>query len=227
MDVRILVADDDEYIRNLLAEFMEKAGYQTDLAESVNSALSFIQRNDYDIILMDKNMPDAEGNLEGGMSLLKYAKEHMPSTEAIMITGHATTETAIQAMKLGAFDYIMKPFALSELEEKIKRVLEYRGFVNSGDTIKMYRTFHNQLLKVLENRDDLPEDQLRQMLRVLGARIDNVFGMRKYYETIIQSQSEALEKIDGYIELLKGAFPKQSRYNTVVEKIWEESKKRI
>jgi hypothetical protein len=91
----------------------------------------------------------------------------------------------------------------------------------------MYRTFHNQLLKVLENRDDLPEDQLRQMLRVLGARIDNVFGTRKYYETIIHSQSEALEKIAGYIELLKDAFPKQSRYKTVVEKIWEESKKRI
>ncbi|MDY6839201.1 MAG: response regulator [Thermodesulfobacteriota bacterium] len=227
MGVRILVADDDEHIRNLLAEFMRKNGYQHDMAESVNSALSFIQNNDYDMILTDKNMPDMEGNPEGGMTLLKYAKEHMPSTEIIMITGHATMETAIEAIKLGAFDFIMKPFSLNDLEEKIKRVLEYRGFVNSGDTIQMYRTFHNQLLKVLENRDDLPEDQLRQMLRVLGARIDNVFGTRKYYETIIHSQSEALEKIAGYIELLKDAFPKQSRYKTVVEKIWEESKKRI
>jgi len=227
METRILIVDDDVHIRSLLASFMDKQGYQADLAENVNSAVGFMKKKEYDIVLTDKNMPDAEGNLEGGMTVLRYAKDHAPATEVIMITGYATIETAVEAMKLGAFDYIMKPISLRELEEKIERVLEYRRFVNSEDTIKIYRTLHNQLLKVLENREDLPEDRLRQIIKTLGARIDNVFGMQKDYETIIQSQADALEKIEGYTEGLEEAIPKESPYHALIDKIREESKKRI
>jgi len=227
METKILIVDDDVHIRSLLANFMEKKGYRADLAENVNSALEFMEKNEYDIILTDKNMPDQEGNLEGGMTVLRYAKDHAPATEVIMITGYATIETAVEAMRLGAFDYVMKPISLNELEEKIERVLEYRRFVNSEDTIKTYRTLHNQLLKVLENREDLPEDRLRQIIKTLGARIDNVFGMQKDYETIIQSQADALERIEGYIEGLEETIPKDSPYYALIDKIRGECKKRI
>ncbi|MDY6951181.1 MAG: response regulator [Thermodesulfobacteriota bacterium] len=227
METRILIADDDVHIRSLLANFMDKRGYEADLAENVHGALEFMENKEYDIVLTDKNMPDAEGNLEGGMTVLRYAKNHAPATEVIMITGYATIETAVEAMKLGAFDYIMKPISLRELDEKIERVLEYRQFVNSEDTMKAYRTLHNQLLTVLENREDLPEDRLREIIRTLGARIDNVFGMQKDYETIIQSQADALERIEGYIEGLEEAVSKDSPYYALIEKIREESKKRI
>jgi len=186
-----------------------------------------MQKTEYDIILTDKNMPDSEGNMEGGMTLLKHAKEHMPSTEVIMITGYATVETAVEAMKFGAFDYIMKPIPLEELKEKIDRILEYRRFVNSENTLQIYRTLHSQVLSLLKDSDDLPEDHIQRMLKTLGSRIDHVFGMQKEYETIIQTQAEALEKIEGYAEHLKDAVPRESPYYEVIEKIFEESKKRI
>ena len=84
MDVRILVADDEESILDLLSRFMDKLGFHADLARDVASAFELMQKNDYDIILTDKNMPDIDGRMEGGMTLVKYAKEHMPAAEVIM-----------------------------------------------------------------------------------------------------------------------------------------------
>ena len=144
-----------------------------------------------------------------------------------MITGYATIDSAVEAMRLGAFDYIMKPIPLEELKAKIDRVLEYKRFVDSESTLQLYRTLHAQVIALLSARNELPEDELRRRLRSLGAKIDHVFGLQKEYETIVQTQSEALERIEGYIEYLKEAIEPGSPYFAVVEKIREESKKRI
>lgn len=227
MDVRILVADDEESILDLLSRFLEKIGYQADIAKDVASAIRLMQTHRYDVILTDKNMPDLDGRMEGGMTLVKYAKEHMPSAEVIMITGYATIETAVEAMRMGAFDYIMKPIPLNELKTKIERILDYRRFINSGDTLQIYRALHNQALTLIENRDDLPEEQLGKMLRTLGGKIDHLFGLQKEYETIIQTQAEALERIETVAQHLKEAMPADSPYVAALEQIEEESRKRI
>jgi DNA-binding NtrC family response regulator len=227
MKVKMLIADDDEQILSLLAEFAETCGYQADLAKNVTAALALLQKNKYDIILTDKNMPDDEGRIEAGMMLLEYATKNMPSAIAIMITGYATVETAVDAMKTGAFDYIMKPIAFDELKEKIDRALEYRRFINSEETLQTYRYLHHQVIKLIGESSSIPEGDLQQKLRGVGAKIDHVFGLQKEYETIIQSQADALEKIDGYIEHLKDAIAPDSPYFEVVERISEESKKRI
>lgn len=227
MDVRILVADDEESILDLLSRFIEKIGYKADIARDVSSAIGLMQSHRYDVILTDKNMPDVDGRMEGGMTLVKYVKEHMPAAEVIMITGYATIETAVEAMRMGAFDYIMKPIPLNELKTKIERILDYRKFINSGDTLQIYRALHNQALTLLENRDDLPDEQLSQMLRTLGGKIDHLFGLQKEYETIIQTQAEALERIETVAQHLKDALPSDSPYISAVEQIEEESRKRI
>ncbi|MGD8251808.1 MAG: response regulator [Desulfobacterales bacterium] len=227
MDVRILIADDEESILDLLARFMEKLGYHADLVTNVGSALELMQQNEYDIILTDKNMPDVDGSMEGGMTLVRFAKENMPSAEVIMITGYATVETAVEAMKLGAFDYIMKPIPLNELKEKIERILEYKKFINSGYTLGIYRTLYNQVLTHLENREDLPEDKVQQILKTLGAKIDQVFGLQKEYETIIQAQADALEKIEEILGFLEEAIPEDSPYRELLDRIRVEARKRI
>ena len=227
MKARILVADDEENILDTLSDFMEGIGYHVDLAGSVEGALTLMQTNEYDILLTDKNMPGFGDKKEGGMSLLKHVKEHNPLTEVIMITGYATVESAVEAMKLGAFDYVMKPIPLDELKDKIDRVLEYKRFLNSENTLQMYKALHNQLLDLLVNRDDIPEDKLQGILRTLGTKIDHLFGMQKGYEGIIETQSEALEKIEGYADHLKAAIPGESPYYVLIERILEESKRRI
>lgn len=227
MDVNILVVDDEKDILDLIFEFLKRTGYAIDLAEDVNNAIECMQRQTYDIIITDKNMPGPEDDIEGGMTLLRYAKEHAPHTEVIMMTGYATVETAIEAMKLGAFDYIMKPIPLVELKEKIDRILDYRRFINSENTLKVYRTLHNEVLSLIENRENLPENQLQDLLKKVGSRIDNLFGMQRRYEDIIQTQAEALESIENDINLLAQAIPTDSPYYELIEKIQLETKKRI
>ncbi|MFC1885958.1 response regulator [Thermodesulfobacteriota bacterium] len=227
MNIKILVADDDKHIGDLLVTFLTNFGYLVDLANNVRSAMTLLKKNTYDIILTDKNMPDDQGNTESGMTLLKYAKENAPSSEVIMITGYATVETAVEAMKAGAFDYIMKPVRLDDLKEKIDRILEYKQFVNSENTLQIYRTLYSQVLSLLKDKHDLSEDQIQRMLKTLGSRIDHVFGMQKEYETIIQAQAEAMEKIEVFAKHLLDALQEESPYYPLVEKIVKESKKRI
>ncbi len=227
MKARILVVDDDPQIRDLLATFLERNGYEIETADCTTSAIASLQVNEYDIVLTDKNMPDGSGDAEAGMLLLKYVKEHAPSSEVIMITGFATIETAIEAMKMGAFDYIMKPVPLDELRRKIERILDYKKFINSENNLQIYRTLHNQILDQLKNSSNLPEDHVQHFLKIIGGRIDSVFGMQKEYEKIIQVQAETLEKIHGYAELLDGVIPEGNPYCEIVEKIRVEAAKHV
>lgn len=225
--VNILVVDDERDILQIIGQFMKRSGFQADLAETVDRAMELMEENAYDIMLTDKNMPDADGRMEGGMTLLRHARADHPDMEVIMITGHATVDTAVEAMKLGAFDYLMKPISLMDLKEKIDRLLDYRRFVNSEDTLNIYRLLHQQILQTLENRDDLPEEKLDQMLRTLGGRIDQVFGLQRHYEVIIQNQADALERIETYATHLQEALPEGSPYGELAEKILQESHKRV
>ncbi len=228
MTVNILIADDEQNILDTLSDFLENLQYRVDVAENVEKALALLQTNEYGILLTDKNMPGTgEVKEEGGMELLKYVKEYSPSTEVIMITGYATVESAVEAMKLGAFDYVMKPVPLHELQKKIDRIIEYKCFLSSQNTLQMYKALHNQALDILVNREDIPEEKLQQILRTLGARIDHLFGMQKGYEEIIESQANALEQIETYAGHLKEAISSESPYYILVDKILDVSKKRL
>jgi DNA-binding response OmpR family regulator len=227
MKASILVVDDDPQIRNFLTTFLKREGYDIEAAESARSAIDMLKADEYDVVITDKNMTDNSGDTEAGMLVLKYVKEHIPSAEVIMITGFATIETAIEAMKMGAFDYIMKPVPMDELCDKIERILEYKKFINSENNLQIYRTLYNQILDQLKNSSNLPEDQVQHILKIVGGRIDSVFGLQKEYETIIQLQAESLEKIHGYVEFLEGAIPEDNPYNEIVDKIREEAAKHI
>lgn len=116
---RILVVDDEEPIRSLLTDVLELEGYRLDTAASVSEALAKIGREVYDLVLTDLKIgPDS------GMDLVTQVRSASTETEVMMMTAYATVETAVQAMKLGACDYITKPFQLEELTHRIRNVLE-------------------------------------------------------------------------------------------------------
>ena len=227
MKARILVVDDDPQIRDLLTTFLERDGYEIDTADSARSAVTAMESSTFDVVLTDKNMPDGSEDIEAGMLVLQHVQEHAPATEVIMITGFATIETAIEAMKMGAFDYIMKPVPMDELRRKIERILEYKEFINSENNLQIYRTLHNQLLDQLKNNADLPEDQVQHLLKIIGGRIDSVFGMQKEYETIIRMQAQSLKKINDYVEFLEGVIPEDNPYSEIVDKIRAEAAKHV
>jgi response regulator RpfG family c-di-GMP phosphodiesterase len=117
---RILVVDDEESIREMLAEFLEMEGYRVDTAPDGAAALDLLGGGgNFDLVLTDLKMPRM-----GGISLLDRMREQAPSTMAVIMTGFGTVETAIGAMKRGAHDYILKPFKLDEVLHVVARAIE-------------------------------------------------------------------------------------------------------
>jgi response regulator RpfG family c-di-GMP phosphodiesterase len=116
---RILVVDDEQVIREILADFLSMEGFWVRTAEDGSAALVELSRNQYDLVLSDLKMPNM-----GGLELLKAISEHTPNVITIIMTGFGTVETAIDAMKKGAYDYILKPFKVEEVVHTIRRGLE-------------------------------------------------------------------------------------------------------
>jgi len=116
---RVLVVDDEETIREMLAEFLEMEGFFVDTAEDGMAALTVLEGRHFDLVLTDLKMPRM-----GGISLLEQMGKHAPSTMAVIMTGFGTVETAIDAMKRGAYDYILKPFKLDEVMHVVERAIE-------------------------------------------------------------------------------------------------------
>jgi two-component system response regulator PilR (NtrC family) len=118
-EARILVADNELSMRELLAITLKKEGYEVNTADGGGAAIDALRREPFDLVIADVRMPTVDG-----IQVLKAAKDLAPETVVIMITAFSSTETAVEAMKLGAYDYITKPFKLDEIKLIIKNALE-------------------------------------------------------------------------------------------------------
>ncbi|MCK6531406.1 MAG: response regulator [Polyangiaceae bacterium] len=118
---RVLVVDDEKFIRDILADFLGMEGYVVRTAEDGSAAVTELSRASYDIVISDLKMPRM-----GGLELLKELSHAHPDTIAVIMTGFGTVETAIDAMKRGAYDYILKPFKVEEIIHIVQRGLEKR-----------------------------------------------------------------------------------------------------
>ncbi|HEX7478306.1 MAG TPA: HD domain-containing phosphohydrolase [Polyangiales bacterium] len=118
---RILVVDDEEVIRDILADFLAMEGFEVRTAADGGAALVELSKGRFDLVLSDLKMPNM-----GGIELLESIAQHSPQLVTIIMTGFGTVETAIDAMKRGAYDYIMKPFKMEEVVHTVRRGLERR-----------------------------------------------------------------------------------------------------
>src|SRR6266545_176116 len=116
---RILVVDDEKSMRDLLSITLEKEGYDVLTAAGGEPAIEALHRESVDAVITDLRMPKVDG-----LQVLRVAKEISPDTTVIMITAVASTESAVEAMKLGAYDYITKPFKLDEVNLIVRNALE-------------------------------------------------------------------------------------------------------
>jgi two-component system response regulator PilR (NtrC family) len=116
---RILVVDDEQSMREFLEIFFRREGFDVVTTGDVDGALVAIEADDFDVVISDVKMPGRTG-----LDLLQAVKETSPETVVIMITAFATTETAIAAMKQGAYDYVTKPFKVDELRLVVEKALE-------------------------------------------------------------------------------------------------------
>lgn len=123
---RILVVDDEAPMRESLKDWLMEEGYEVGLAASGKEAIAMARKKNWDVILLDLKMPGMDG-----VETLKRLKGKEVNTEAeiLMMTAYATVDTAVQAMKEGAFDYLVKPFSPDEIEMQIKKIVTHRELV--------------------------------------------------------------------------------------------------
>ncbi|UCD39355.1 MAG: sigma-54-dependent Fis family transcriptional regulator [Fidelibacterota bacterium] len=127
----MLVVDDDNYIRLFLKETLEGKGYQVDLAEDGEEALTKIKASPPNLVLTDLKMPKKDG-----LELLKDVNKLEQPVGVIIITAYGTVETAVEAMKDGAFDYLTKPFSITEIESRLKRYFELNDLRKENQDLK-------------------------------------------------------------------------------------------
>ena len=115
MSEKVLLVDDETDFLNIMSERMTARGMEVTTAQSANEALSILERQTFDAIVMDFQMPEMDG-----FSALKAIKKDRPELQVILLTGYATVEKTVEAMKIGATDFLEKPADLEALSEKIK-----------------------------------------------------------------------------------------------------------
>ncbi|HWL88858.1 MAG TPA: response regulator, partial [Polyangiaceae bacterium] len=116
---RVLIVDDEKFIRDILADFLGMEGYVVRTAEDGAAALTELTAAPYDMVISDLKMPRM-----GGIELLDAIATKAPNALTVIMTGFGTVETAIDAMKRGAYDYILKPFKVEEVIHVVQRGLE-------------------------------------------------------------------------------------------------------
>ncbi len=147
--MRILITDDEKNIRELLRDELATMASRVAMAENGLKALELLEKEEFDILLLDMNMPGLNG-----LEVLKKLKSQDIPTEVVILTAHATIQTAIEAMKLGAYDYLLKPFKIAELTPVLEKAYEKKKLRTENLLLK------TQVKKQSEVRTLIAESQV-------------------------------------------------------------------
>jgi DNA-binding NtrC family response regulator len=168
---KILLMEDELNVARGLKMILSEEGYDVDLATTGQSALDQFHQKVFDLLVADLRLPDIDG-----MEVIKQVKEEQPETEVVVITGFPSVTTAVKAMKIGAFDYLPKPFT----EEELKTVVE-------SALSKEEMTREERVVRLPEGDQDLI--QRREVMRVLNRTAEDMAFSRE----LMESGTEALE----------------------------------
>ena len=153
---RVLVVDDEEALAELVADMLKELGYEVRVAHSVGEAKALIAQREFDVALLDMHLPDGTGE-----DILLRLSDEGASTEAIMLTGDRDITRAVQAMKLGASDYLVKPSPLAEVELAVRQARERHRLRTENLSLKV-RLERHELKSAIVTED-------RDLLRVIAS----------------------------------------------------------
>jgi two-component system OmpR family response regulator len=182
--LKILTVDDDPFTLKLLKKKLEKEGFAIESANDGIEACEFISKTFYDIILTDLAMP---GGVDG-MDVLSAAKAKSKQTEVILLTAHVSVQSAVEAMKNGAFDYLQKPINFYELMLRIEKIKSFKQLVKNAQDLReamdVTETNAAQTIQHLEMTVAGLENTIFEIKKVImnkkidqGARIERVISM--------------------------------------------------
>ncbi len=179
---RIIVVEDEESILTMLTEFLRTNGYEVDPFIESKDALSALKHNNYQVMITDLAMPKIDG-----LQLINYVQKEYLDTLGIVMTGYGSLETAISAMRLGAFDYILKPFNFDEILNTVNSAVYYYRLLKNENIPKGLTLKANLLRRFSESKIIRENAILRSCLKD-KYKFENIigisFGMQKVFELI-------------------------------------------
>ena len=151
METRILIVDDEKAIRDFLYEALTRlGGFSVELAENGEEALKKIEKENFDLVLTDMKMPKMDG-----LQLIAEIAKSKPETLMVLLTGHGSIDSALEAMKRGASDYLSKPINLDELLVRLRKVLDERQrFISLKDYATELEKANQELRKIDEMKSE-------------------------------------------------------------------------
>jgi len=170
---QILVMEDEQSVAQGLQMVLKEGGYGVDLAVTGHSALDKFKQKFFDLLVADLRLPDMDG-----MEVIKEVKEARPETEVVVITGYATVASAVDAMKIGIFDYLPKPFTEDEFMTTVGKALKEKAAVPAEADVKKAVTEEEKLI------------QKREVIRALNRTSED----SRFWNALMELGSAALEE---------------------------------
>jgi len=171
----ILIVDDELFFRKLYRDLLLEEGYQVEVCDNGDDAIALLQQHPIDLVLTDMVMPG-----RNGLEVLRVARTLPNPPDVILVTGHASLETAIDALKNGARDYLVKPFNPEELKHLVRNCLDQRNLLTENDhlhrQIQLFQT--GKSLSSLIDLERLIPQSLDVLLREMGASVGCTFTLK-------------------------------------------------
>jgi len=165
MDKKILIVDDEQSMRDVLGILLKKEGYDVTECNGGVSALRALQQSVFDLVITDLRMPEV-----GGIEVLRSAKSVNPSCEVVVITAFGSAESAVEAMKMGAYDYLSKPFQVDDVRRVVKDALRHeRAEIRPGQEVLNEHPAYERIIG-----ESPPMKEVHQMLPKLASSEANV-----------------------------------------------------
>jgi DNA-binding NtrC family response regulator len=182
--LNVLVVDDEPEIRELLVEYFRDRGFDTATAGDGRAAIAAIERDParYRLIVSDLQMPGADG-----LAVLRAAKAANPSCYVVIITGYASLDSAIQAVRLGAYDYLTKPFSMGQIDVIVQRVTDRLAL----------EAENRQLARQLGGRGGGERDPAGDGTVPVAARLDAIESRLGRLEALLRDIAERLDHLRG------------------------------
>lgn len=198
-DIKILVVDDEEWILSIFQNALEESGYLVDCALDGYIALEMCEETTYHIVITDLVMPSLDG-----LSLLKRIKARWPTTEVIVVTGYATIKAAIEALKEGASDFILKPvnfdqirFTINKCYQKIKALTENQELRTLNHRLRELNEMKDKFLSITNHELRTPVTIIKGYLEILDASLTNKDReVEEILSILMKTTMEMLETID-------------------------------
>ncbi|MBI4536474.1 MAG: response regulator [candidate division NC10 bacterium] len=184
----ILIVDDEEGLLNSLAAAFRFQGYRVEAAETAQAALEVLGREPFDVLLTDVVMPGMDG-----LALMERSQSRFPRMPVVLMTGGTTVETAVQALKGGAADYVLKPFTLTEIFHVVEQALEQDRLRRENLELSELNRRLGELDQVKSNLLSAMTHEFRTPLTVIQGWLDHLMGAEA--EALTQGQRESLTAI--------------------------------